>query len=262
MAMDISYNGFLVALSFFISVFGAFTGLQITNGIKSSQHGFSLPWIVAAAFALGGGAIWTMHFIGMLAYQVPMDVGYSPGLTFLSLIIAVVVVGIGVAIAVAGHLSLVRLLSAGLFTGLGVASMHYVGMAAMVMPGEMHYDNLLVGVSLGIAVVAATAALWLAVNLSGAWQMLGSAVVMAIAVCGMHYTGMAAMVMVPPEGGMDTGMLQTGMTPMTMGLFVFCASMVLLVLCLIVSLSQLSNRMYEELDDLEAQPSDGSVTAS
>lgn len=261
MSMDVSYNWFLVLLSFLISVFGSFTGLQITNSIKSSKRGFSLPWVIAAAFALGGGAIWTMHFIGMLAYQVPMDVGYSPGLTFLSLVIAVAVVGIGIAIAVSGRLSVVRLLSAGLFTGLGVASMHYVGMAAMIMPGEMHYDTLLVALSLVIAVVAATVALWLAVNLTGAWQMLGSAVVMAVAVCGMHYTGMAAMVMVHPEGGVAHSMIQTGMTPMTMGLFVFCASMVLLVLCLIASLSQLSNRMYQELDALEGQASGSTATS-
>ncbi len=209
--------------------------------------------MVTAAIALGGGGIWTMHFIGMLAYQVPMDVGYAPGLTFLSLVVAVAVVGIGLSIVVSGRVSLIRLVSAGVFTGLGVASMHYMGMAAMVMPGEMYYNNVLVGLSILIAVVAATVALWLAVNLNGSLQMLGAALVMATAVCGMHYTGMAAM---SHEYSADAGahaMMHEGITPMTLGLFVFCASMVLLVLCLIAALSQLSNRMYAELDDESAK---------
>jgi NO-binding membrane sensor protein with MHYT domain len=250
MEMDASYNWFLVMLSFLVSVFGSFTGLQITNGMKSSKQGPSAVWIIAAAVSLGGGAIWTMHFIGMLAYQVPMDVGYTPGLTFLSLLIAVVAVGIGIFIAVSGQLSIIRLLGAGLFTGLAVASMHYIGMEAMVMHGSMTYDNTLVGVSLVIAVVAATVALWLAVNLKGTLLMLGSAVIMAIAVCGMHYTGMAAMSMVHDHSA-EQLIIENSMSPMTMGLFIFCASMLLLVICLIMSLNQLSSRMEEELGEPE-----------
>ncbi len=247
MEMEASYNWFLVGLSFLIAVFGSFTGLQITNGIKSSRK-VSPVWIAAAAVAIGGGAIWTMHFIGMLAYQVPMDMGYSPGLTFLSLVIAVVAVGIGIYIAVQGRLSVVRLLGAGLFTGLAVASMHYIGMEAMVMAGSMVYDRTLVTVSVVIAVVAATVALWLAVNLRGTLPMLASAVVMGIAVCGMHYTGMAAMTMVH-DHNLHHVVIENSMSPMTMGLFVFCASMLLLVICLIMSLNQLSHRMYDELVD-------------
>lgn len=251
MEMDANYDWFLVILSFLVSVFGSFTGLQITNGMKSSKTGPSTTWIIAAAVSLGGGAIWTMHFIGMLAYKTSMDIGYTPGLTFLSLLIAVIAVGIGIYIAVSGELSTVRLLGAGLFTGLAVASMHYIGMEAMVMPGaNMVYDKTLVGVSLGIAVVAATVALWLAVNLKGTALMLGSAVVMAVAVCGMHYTGMAAMSMTHNHETAQM-VVENSMTPMTMGLFIFCASMLLLVICLIMSLNQLSNRMQEEMGELD-----------
>ena len=251
MEMEASYNWFLVILSFLVSVFGSFTGLQITNGMKSSKTGPSLLWIVAAAVSLGGGAIWTMHFIGMLAYQVPMDVGYTPGLTFASLLIAIISVGIGIYIAVSGKLSIVRLLGAGVFTGLAVASMHYIGMKAMVMPGStMEYNSTLVAASLVIAVVAATVALWLAVNLKGSLLMLGSAVIMAVAVCGMHYTGMAAMTM-KHDHDAEQIIIENSMTPMTMGLFIFCASMLLLVICLIMSLNQLSNRMEEESGETE-----------
>lgn len=249
MEMEVSYNWFLVSLSFLVAVFGSFTGLQITNGMKSSSSGPSPLWIIAAAVSLGGGAIWTMHFIGMLAYQVPMDIGYLPGPTFASLAVAIISVGIGVYIAVSGKLSVVRLLGAGLFTGLAVAGMHYLGMEAMVMPGStMTYDKTLVGVSIAIAIVAATVALWLAVNLKGTAIMLGSAVVMAIAVCGMHYTGMAAMKMAHNHDTEQT-IIENSLSPMTMGLFIFCASMLLLVICLIMSLNQLSKRVHDELLD-------------
>ena len=249
MEMEATYNWFLVSLSFLVSVFGSFTGLQITNGMKSSKAGPSPMWIAAAAVSLGGGAIWTMHFIGMLAYQVPMDIGYKPGLTFVSLLLAVISVGIGIYIAVSGKLSMVRLVGAGIFTGIAVAGMHYIGMEAMVMPGsEMVYNKVLVAVSVGIAVVAATVALWLAVNLTGAATMFGSSIIMAIAVCGMHYTGMAAMTMVHNHDA-DQTVIENSMTPMTMGLFIFCASMLLLVICLIMSLNQLSNRIQDEMRD-------------
>jgi NO-binding membrane sensor protein with MHYT domain len=249
MEMEVSYNWFLVCLSFLVSVFGSFTGLQITNGMKSSSTGPTLLWITAAAVSLGGGAIWTMHFIGMLAYQVPMDIGYLPGPTFASLALAIVAVGIGVYIAVSGTLSVVRLLGAGLFTGLAVAGMHYLGMEAMVMPGStMVYDKSLVAASLLIAIVAATVALWLAVNLKGTAIMLGSAVIMAIAVCGMHYTGMAAMSMVHNHEA-DQTIIENSISPMTMGLFIFCASMLLLVICLIMSLNQLSTKIQDEMQD-------------
>lgn len=117
------------------------------------------------------------------------------------------------------------------------------------MPGTtMVYNPILVGASLVIAVVAATVALWLAVNLKGTAIMLASAVVMAIAVCGMHYTGMAAMTMVHNHEA-DQTLIENSMTPMTMGLFIFCASMLLLVICLIMSLNQLHNQDEDEFQE-------------
>lgn len=256
MEMDASYNGFLVGLSFLIAVFGAFTALQLTNGMKYSRSGPSTAWIIAAALSLGGGGIWTMHFIGMLAYQIPSDIGFDPFLTFLSLVVAVIAVGVGITIAVSGKLSMVRLMGAGVFTGAGVASMHYLGMKAMVMHGSMHYDQLLVGISVAIAIVAATIALWLAVNLKGTLTMLGASVIMAIAVCGMHYTGMAAMIM-HHDHLMEPAIIEGSVSPMTMALFIFCATMLLLVMCLIMSLSQLSMRMEEEFVEEPPAPRSG-----
>ena len=252
-SIDASYNFFLVALSFLVSVFGSYTALQLMRAMRSASQSSRYGWMFAAAFALGGGAIWTMHFIGMIAYHSGMEVGYDPVLTFVSLVVAVSVVSLGIFILSKKEDSILFLLIAGVITGLGVASMHYTGMAAMVMAADISYDNTLFALSLVIAVVAATAALWLAFNLNGGLQIASASVVMGIAVCGMHYTGMAAMIMTPNGAEIS---VEAGMEPLTLGLFIFCFSMLLLVLSLIVTMSQLQKRMYEELEDddiMEAQ---------
>ncbi len=241
-----TYNYFLVALSYFVSVFGSYTGLQLMRAIRNSGGKAVYGWIIAAAFALGGGAIWTMHFIGMIAYQSPMEVAYDPFLTFVSLILAVTVVGAGIFALSKKQDSILVLIVAGIITGLGVATMHYTGMEAMVMAADMTYDSTLFNISIVIALVAATAALWLAFNTESGWQMFGASIVMGIAVCGMHYTGMAAMKMTPNGQSVD---IASSIEPLTLGLFIFCFTMLILVLSLIVTLSQLQKRMYEELED-------------
>ncbi len=246
--IDPSYNFFLVALSFCVSVFGSYTGLMLVKAAQSSTVN-KTGWIMAAAIALGGGAIWTMHFIGMLAYDMGMPVNYDPLITFASLAIAVVVVGIGLFFVAGDQNSVARLMVAGVITGLGVASMHYSGMYAMNMAASMSYDPGLFAVSIVIALVAATAALWLAFNLDGNAKMLGAALVMGVAVCGMHYVGMAAMQMDAMDHAVQ---IEEGIKPLTLGLFIFCFSMLLLVLCLIVGMAQLSRRMYETMEAEDA----------
>lgn len=243
-SIEPSYNFFLVALSFLVSVFGSYTGILLVKAAQSSTTNRA-AWIMAAATALGGGAIWTMHFIGMLAYDMGMPVNYDPLITFASLAIAVVVVGIGLFFVAGDQNSVARLLVAGIITGLGVASMHYSGMYAMNMAASMSYDTTLFSISIVIALVAATAALWLAFNLEGNIKMLLAAVVMGIAVCGMHYVGMAAMNM---ESMDHSAVIEEGIKPLTLGLFIFCFSMLLLVLCLIVGMAQLSRKMYETME--------------
>lgn len=257
MEMAPSYNYFLVALSYSISVFGSYVGLQLVRGMRASDDQSRLKWVITAALALGGGAIWAMHFIGMLAYETSMEVVYTPSLTFMSLALAVIVVGAGLFFLSMHRTSIVHLLIAGTLTGLGVATMHYTGMEAMVMAADMSYDSTLVGISIVIAVVAATAALWLAFNLQGNAQMIGASFIMGLAVCGMHYTGMAAMTMTHNNSQIA---IESTIAPMTLGLLIFCFSMLLLVLCLIVTLTQLNRRMYAELEAEDDEDSeDGRV---
>jgi len=193
---SIHYQLPLVLLSYAISVFGSYTALQLAGAIPQARTGREMATAIGgAAVALGGGAIWSMHFIAMTAADMGMPVAYDAVPTYGSLLIAIVASGTGLALVARGGTDPVWLALGGLATGLGVAAMHYMGMEAVVMPVKFSYDPTLVLLSLVIAVVAATVALWLAFNLRGRLQRFGSAFVMGVAVCGMHYTGMFAVQM-------------------------------------------------------------------
>lgn len=231
----IHYEPFLVALSYVISVFGSYTALQLAIAIPQARTWTAVVGSVAgASVALGGGAVWSMHFIGMNAADMGMPVAYDPTLTIISLILAIVAPAIGLFIVGRSDGGWINLPLGGVLTGLGVALMHYTGMAAMIMQARITYDDTLYYASIAIAVVAATVALWLAFNLRGNWQRFGSAIVMGIAVCGMHYTGMFAVRMEhTKEAVATTGM---SLSPADLAYSVFGITAVLLTLLLIYSM--------------------------
>jgi NO-binding membrane sensor protein with MHYT domain len=191
--METSYSIFLVIMSFIVATFGSLLALITTrDGLLESEDKRG-GLIFLASLCLGGVGIWSMHFIGMLAMTVQgMVMDFNWGLTAFSFIVGVLVVYIGLFIMNKGVFSIVKLIAAGVIVGLGVAAMHYTGMLAMEMQAEIQWNWGLVGASIGIAVTAAIVALWLAVHVKHMWQILLSAIVMGIAVCGMHYTGMFA----------------------------------------------------------------------
>jgi len=228
----IQYEPLLVALSYLISVLGSYTALQLAIAIPQARGRVAaLGWVTGAAIALGGGAIWSMHFIGMNAADMGMPVSYDATLTLASLVMGIVASGIGLYVVGRGEGSMGKLLMSGVVTGLGVALMHYTGMAAVITPAKIEYDPTLFYGSLAIAVVAAAVALWLAFNLRGNLQRFGSAIVMGIAVCGMHYTGMYAVKMTPTAEPVAAAGIS--LPPATMGQGVFAVSAVVLVLLLI-----------------------------
>jgi NO-binding membrane sensor protein with MHYT domain len=233
------HDPLLMVLSYVVSVLGSFTALQLAIAIPAAR-GVGQRWsaITYAGAAMGGGAIWAMHFIAMIACQMELQVSYDLGITALSAVIGIVSCMVGLAIASAGVFSWGKLFFAGLFMGLGVTGMHYTGMAAMLMPAGIHYDQTLVAASAGIAVVASIVALWLAFNLRGKWQMLGSALVMGVAVCGMHYTGMQAATFVPTE----QAVAQEGLSGANLGMGIFAVTTVLLAVVLSTSLMRQRQR--------------------
>ncbi|MGC5053453.1 MHYT domain-containing protein [Micromonospora sp. DT48] len=189
------YGWITPALSYALSVLGSILGLVCAGRIRTATStGQKLWWGSLAAWALGGTAIWTMHFMAMLGFAVTgTRIRYDVPITVASALLAVVAVGIGLAIVGTGRLSVARILGGGLFTGAGVAAMHNTGMAAMRLDGRLLYDNLRAGLSVVIAVVAASVALWLAVTVRRPVAIFASALVMGVAVNGMHFTGMSAL---------------------------------------------------------------------
>jgi NO-binding membrane sensor protein with MHYT domain len=179
---------------YLVSCLGAFLGLRCTTRARAYEGATRVRWLLLAAVAIGTAGIWAMHFIAMLGFAVPgMAIRYDVPLTLLSMVVAVAGVAVGLLIVGLGRECARNLALAGLFAGIAVASMHYIGMAAMRMPGRMTYDPVLLGLSVVIAVVAASAAFWAALRLHGVLSALGASLIMGVAVSGMHYTGMAAM---------------------------------------------------------------------
>ncbi|MER5600096.1 MHYT domain-containing protein [Streptomyces sp. NPDC002265] len=189
------------ALSYVMACTGAALGLRCTVRALGATGRSRRNWLLTAASAIGTG-IWTMHFVAMLGFGVGgTDIHYDVPLTVLSLVVAMIVVSAGVFAVGYGRGRTRALLLGGLTTGLGVASMHYLGMAAMRLHGRVSYDPPLVGLSVLIAVVAATAALWAALNIKSPVAVTVASLVMGAAVSSMHYTGMFAVsVHVTPSG--------------------------------------------------------------
>jgi NO-binding membrane sensor protein with MHYT domain len=190
-----TYGVVTPVLAYSLSVLGALLGLTCTARARVAATARRRAWfLLLAAWAIGGTGIWVMHFIAMLGFGVSgSEIRYDVPLTTASAVIAIGVVAVGLFTAGSGRPHPVKILLGGAFAGLGVASMHYTGMAAMQVNGTVAYDDMLVAASVAIAVVAATVALWFTVTVRKPLAIIASALVMGVAVTGMHYTGMYAM---------------------------------------------------------------------
>ncbi|MEC4019461.1 MHYT domain-containing protein [Streptomyces sp. H27-D2] len=202
-----------------MAVLGSALGLRCTVRALPLARSRRAGWLTLGAVAIGSG-IWTMHFIAMMGFTAHgVRIGYDARITFASLAVAILVVGIGVFIVGYRGRTVPALIGAGVITGLGVAAMHYLGMAGMRMPGHLTYAPVTVALSVAIAVVAATAALWFAISVKGVGPALGASLIMGVAVCGMHYVGMAALsVHAHAHAGSATGQSPTEiLAPMLIG---------------------------------------------
>lgn len=190
-------------LAYLMSCLGCFLGLQCTSRATALTGRAKARWLLLGALSIGTTGIWVMHFIAMLGFTIPgQTVRYNVIVTIGSMLIAVVVVSIGLLIVGFRPEGWRSLLLGGAIIGVGVATMHYTGMYAMRMPDGMTFRPVLVALSVLIAIVAGTAALWAALRMRGLGATLGASAIMGVAVSGMHYTGMAAMRVAPaPLGG-------------------------------------------------------------
>ncbi|MEV0782036.1 MHYT domain-containing protein [Streptomyces sp. NPDC050423] len=188
-----SYGAVTPVAAFLMACLGAALGLRCTTRSLRTERSFKAGWLALGAASIGSG-IWTMHFIAMMGFSVEeVPIGYDKPITFASLAVAIVMVGVGIFLVGYRGATPMALVTGGTITGLGVATMHYLGMAGMRLDGRFEYDTITVTLSVVIAVVASTAALWAAVSIHGFLPSLGAAVVMGVAVSGMHYTSMAAL---------------------------------------------------------------------
>jgi len=184
----------LVALSILIAALASYSALDLATRMRAASGRARRAWLVAAAIAMGGG-IWSMHFVGMLAFSMPgTEISYDPFLTLLSLFIPIVVAA--AAFAVVGRRPQ-ALLASGFAMGLGISGMHYTGMAAMRMAAFITYDPWWVVLSLAIAIGASVVALWLAFRNTNAVQRLFAGFVMGLAISGMHYAAMVGAMFMP-----------------------------------------------------------------
>ncbi len=201
-----SYNGWLVFLSYAVASLGSATSLTLAAHIgEAKTKSIARLMHLGGAFALGGG-IWSMHFIGMIAYHMKMNVQYHAGLTLLSMAVAVVAAWGVLEMTRTQDRLYVKIIGGSLLLGLAISAMHYMGMAAMDMGAVIRYRPLLYAVSILIAVIASAAALGIVFFLKRYtgkylqhWRVT-AALVMGAAICGMHYVGMDAAVFVPSAG--------------------------------------------------------------
>lgn len=242
------HDHFLVALSLLIAGTSAYTALDLAGRIRATGGWMRRGWLGASAIAMGGG-IWSMHFVAMLAMNFPgMEMVFDPLLTTLSILLAIVATGTAFLIVCSNGTARSPLAQSALFMGTGIVAMHYAGMAAVTVPLSVEYDPAWVALSAAIAIGASAAALWLAFSGTGARMKLVAALVMGLAIAGMHYSGMAAMSF--RESSTEAGdVLASGLDRGALGLAVAGATFLILFCSLVAALF---DRTLAELTAREA----------
>lgn len=248
--LNISWDPVLIAISYLVAFIASFVALDSAGKIPLSSRKAALFWRIAGGVTLGIG-IWSMHFIGMLSMQMPMMMSYDLWLTLASLGVAVVASATALNIAVAGKkLSPFRLIFATAILSAGVVSMHYIGMAALMLDGSIIWDRRIVGLSVVIAVVASGTALWLAFRLRDKHKgvfinRILAAFVMGAAICAMHYTGMSAAQFQEMAHTLPGGIGELGLS-----IWVSVTTLCLLGVMLIISLIDSHRRTSRLTDNL------------
>lgn len=192
-----SYDLRLVVLSVMVAILASGAALDLAGRVTAAQGRVETLWLAGGAFAMGLG-IWSMHYTGMLAFQLPVPVQYHLPTVGLSLLAAVAASAVALFVASRPRLGATRVVLGSVVMGSGIAAMHYIGMAAMRLPADMAWHAGLVILSVVIAIVVSAVALLLAFRFGQnpldrwTWRKVGAAAVMGLAVCSMHYTGMAA----------------------------------------------------------------------
>jgi NO-binding membrane sensor protein with MHYT domain len=229
-AMPVSYETWLVLLSIVMAIQGAYVGLSLAVQIREAAGMRRRLLLAGAAFSLAV-AIWTMHFVGMLAARMPFQVDYLVFPTLLSFLVCVIVVGAAVYATSSGPLTMLRLTLSACLMGGGIFTMHYIGMSALSASAYMVHDRYYVAASMAIAIAASGLALWLATGRGGRPPLILSAVAFGIAVSGMHYTAMEGLALLPfAATSVGAPALSTDLLAIIVAVVAFCLSGIFLLI--------------------------------
>jgi NO-binding membrane sensor protein with MHYT domain len=254
--VEVYYSPFLVGASVLVAIMAAFTCLRLTSELRNRTVTRRKVRIAEASIALGGG-IWSMHFIGMLAVTLPFAVTYDPLLTLGSMLLAILITGCGLLLLHFGERTTMRIVMAGTLTGIGIAAMHYTGMAAISANCIVDYQPVGIVLSVLISIAASTLAMWLAYSTRSILRTAIGAIVLGLAVSAMHYVAMfntsfaqAADFVAQPIPALDPQVLAISVTLTT---FVICG----LFLLLAMPMDQVTVEQPLAADN--AQPQDAAV---
>ena len=229
--MPVTHERWLVALSLIVAIQGAYVGLSLAVQVGASS-GLRRRLLLAGAALSLALAIWSMHFVAMLAARLPFPVDYLVLPTLLSFLVCVIVVGAAVYRHElrAARRSLRLTLSAGLM-GIGIFTMHYIGMAALHASAHMVHAPPYVAASMAVAIGASGLALWLAAGRGGRLPLILSATAFGIAVSGMHYTAMAGLTVFPhtSSAALTAPALSTDLLAIVVAIVAFCVSGIFLL---------------------------------
>jgi PAS domain S-box-containing protein len=201
-----SHNATLVAFSILIAVLASYSALALSARVNAARGRFRVAWLAGGSVGLGIG-VWSMHFVGLLSVRLPVAISYAVPLWLLSLIIAIGASLLALWVTSRPAVPVSARVAAGVLLGLAVAGMHYVGMAAMRIPGSIRYDPARVILSIVVAVAAGCGIIWLFMRLRGEEtargqrERIAAAVAMGGALAAIHYTGMSAAHFTPLPAG-------------------------------------------------------------
>ena len=194
--MLVQYDPALIALSLAVAIIGSYAGLHLVERMVLVSGAVRKSILAASAIAIGV-SIWSMHFIGMLALQLPVTINYDILTTLISALVSILMTGVGLALISYGRVTPLKLAAAGIAMGGGISTMHYVGMSAVRANCTISYTPWLVIASVLVGILASTLALYVASRDKQRWQVVGAAIVMGLAMAGMHYVAMGAATFVP-----------------------------------------------------------------
>ena len=230
--MPVTYAPWLVLLSIVMAIQGAYVGLSLAVQIADAT-GIRRRLLLAGATASLAVAIWTMHFVGMLAVRLPFQVDYLVLPTLLSFLVCAIVVGAAVYATSSGPLTLLRLTLSSCLMGGGIFTMHYIGMSALDASTYMIHEPVYVASSMAIAIAASGLALWLATGRGGRPPLILSAIVFGLAISGMHYTAMTGVTLYPfATAASGAPSLSSDLLAIVVAVVAFCISGIFLLLLL------------------------------